>query len=132
VGVLFVDLDGFKNINDSHGHTAGDAVLKAVAERLNECTRKIDTVARVGGDEFLVITGEMSSPKNAELIAEKIIKRLVESVYYEGKEIFVGASIGIAIYPDNGSTSEELLKTADDAMYTVKKSGKNNYTLAKP
>ncbi len=127
--IMFVDLDGFKDINDNHGHETGDILLKLVADRLTESLRETDTVARIGGDEFLVIQTEVPHRYAAANVAEKIVKNIGMPFHIEGLEIQIGASIGIAIYPEHGDNSSVLLKKADNAMYYTKKIGKNNYTF---
>lgn len=128
--LLFIDLDGFKAVNDTFGHEAGDHVLKTVAGRLIACIRNIDTVARHGGDEFLVILGGILSADAATVVAGKIVTAISEPIPYEGHALTVGSSIGIAVLPEHGAGPEELLKKADRAMYSIKKSGKNSYALA--
>jgi diguanylate cyclase (GGDEF)-like protein/PAS domain S-box-containing protein len=128
--VLFVDLDGFKQVNDTFGHDAGDYILKEVSSRLCACVRDTDTVARIGGDEFLLVLTELQTSENASHIAEKIIEHISQSFSFNGKVLSVGSSIGISLFPDNGEDVETLIKEADNAMYKVKKSGKNNYTFA--
>lgn len=125
LAVMFIDLDGFKAINDTHGHLAGDAILKTVALRLGEMTRDEDTLSRHGGDEFLYLLLELSNETDATMIAEKIIRILGEpcTVNVSGAEISVtvGASIGIAIFPADGTTGESLVRCADKAMYRAKR-----------
>lgn len=130
LAILFIDLDGFKNVNDNHGHDAGDLVLKKIAKRLASSVRATDTVARIGGDEFIVLLTEMYCADIAEKIAEKIIQQVSQAISFNNINLQVGASIGIALYPDNGDDPESLLKRADDAMYVIKNSGKNGYHLA--
>lgn len=131
IAVLFLDLDRFKPINDSLGHTAGDQLLKAVARRLLYCIRENDMVARVGGDEFAVLLTDLSSAKEAENTAIKTAKRIlaqfVTGFLIEGREVYTSTSIGIAIYPRDGQMPEELVRNSDMAMYAAKKGGKNNY-----
>ncbi|WP_043743791.1 diguanylate cyclase domain-containing protein [Paramagnetospirillum magneticum] len=127
MAVLYVDLDKFKPINDTLGHEAGDAVLKEVARRLDNCVRSSDTVSRVGGDEFVVVVEEIGRPGEAAMVARKIIEALGTPVPYEDHSCLVGASIGIAVFPDDGNTMEEVSKAADVAMYRVKNSGRNGY-----
>lgn len=129
--VLFVDLDGFKDINDSHGHAAGDMVLRIVAERLLNCVRDSDVVGRIGGDEFVVVLSHISRKDDASGIAGKIIEKLSEPMDVQGARCQVGASIGIAVYPEHGRDESSLLRAADDAMYLVKNSGKNAYRYAR-
>lgn len=127
VALMFVDLDGFKTVNDTLGHDAGDYVLKQVAQRLLSCVRETDTVARVGGDEFLIIATEINSPENAAQIAQKVIKLVSQPVIFNKQQAVVGTSIGIALFPDHGEDMEQLIKLADEAMYKVKNAGKNGF-----
>ena len=127
--LMFIDLDGFKDVNDSHGHEVGDLVLKMVGDRLAESLRKNDTVARIGGDEFLVIQTEVHDRSAIANVAEKIVKRIAEPFHVEELTIGIGASIGIAVYPQNGEGSRILMKKADDALYYTKRIGKNNYAF---
>lgn len=129
--VLFLDLDRFKPINDSLGHTAGDQLLKAVARRLLYCIRENDMVARVGGDEFAILLTDLSSAQEAEntavKTAQRILSQFVSAFLIEGREVYTSTSIGIAIYPRDGQLPEELVRNSDMAMYAAKKGGKNNY-----
>lgn len=125
--VLFIDLDDFKIVNDTFGHDAGDALLHEAAKRITACVRKSDTVARMGGDEFTVIISNVRTPASVERVAKKIVANLASEFDLNGKICSVSASIGIALYPDNGETAAQLVKVADDAMYTAKYSGKNCY-----
>lgn len=125
--VLFIDLDDFKTVNDTLGHNAGDALLREAAKRITACVRKSDTVARMGGDEFTVIISNVRTPASVERVAKKIVANLANEFDLDGKTCSVSASIGIAFYPDNGETAAQLVKVADDAMYTAKYSGKNCY-----
>ncbi len=127
VGLLYIDLDRFKNINDSLGHSIGDQLLQQAAVRLIHCVRETDTVARLGGDEFIVILSSIFSPKDASTIAENIITRISKSFKIGPHEVFVTPSIGITIYPSDGTNSEELLKHADAAMYRAKELGSGKY-----
>lgn len=127
MAVLYVDLDKFKPINDTLGHEAGDAVLREVARRLNHCVRSSDTVSRVGGDEFVVVVEEIGRPNEAAMVARKIIEALGTPISYQDHDCLVGASIGIAVFPDDGNTMDEVSKAADMAMYRVKHSGRNGY-----
>ncbi|MBI9113047.1 diguanylate cyclase [Maridesulfovibrio ferrireducens] len=130
--VMFVDLDGFKNVNDTLGHDAGDMVLKETATRLLSCVRKVDTVARIGGDEFLIVLNELNSKNDMEQIAEKIVKSIAMPFIHENKQVTVGASVGIAVCSASCAKSdvEKLIKQADEAMYSIKKTGKNGYAFA--
>jgi diguanylate cyclase len=121
LAVLFLDLDGFKLINDSYGHDTGDRVLQAIAARLSTSTRGGDSVARRGGDEFLVLLLEVQADASAMELASKLRTLLAEPIHIEGNALVVGASIGLALYPDDGTTATELLKCADSAMYVAKK-----------
>lgn len=131
VAVLFLDLDGFKKVNDTLGHDAGDLLLQGVSVRLKETIRASDTVARVGGDEFIFVLNEIGSDESAAIIASKIIAALSEPFELKGERCKIGGSIGIAIYPDASLDSEALIKQADDAMYLAKQSGKNTYRFHK-
>jgi diguanylate cyclase (GGDEF)-like protein len=127
IGILYIDLDRFKNINDSLGHSVGDKLLQQTAERLKQCIREVDTVARLGGDEFIIILSNIADPKDASIIAEHIITRISEAFNIDIHEIFVTPSIGITLYPIDGTNTEELLKHADAAMYRAKESGRGKY-----
>ncbi|WP_019027461.1 diguanylate cyclase domain-containing protein [Colwellia piezophila] len=125
--VLFIDLDGFKAVNDSMGHEAGDQVLKGVAERLKSSIREVDTAARIGGDEFLVVLPETGDKYGIAKVAKKIIGKISEPFIIDDTQARIGASIGIAISPADGTNADELLRCADESMYIIKKRGKNNY-----
>lgn len=129
--VLFIDLDRFKTINDSLGHHAGDALLCETALRLTHCLRENDTVARQGGDEFIVLLPESDSTA-AALVARKIIDTITQPVQFDGSELVVQASIGIAIHPQHGMDAAMLLRNADTAMYHAKDSGRNNFQFFQP
>jgi diguanylate cyclase (GGDEF)-like protein/PAS domain S-box-containing protein len=124
-GVLFVDLDRFKAVNDTHGHGAGDELLREVAKRLTLCVRAGDTVGRLGGDEFLVILPEVAEAKDSALIARKAIDALAEPFRIGEHEVSVSASVGIASYPRDGDTVETLITNADSAMFSAKEAGRN-------
>ena len=128
--VMFLDLDGFKQINDSHGHEFGDMVLKATAERIKGEVRETDTVARIGGDEFVIILSSLPQVKIAERIASSIINQVSQTLEIDGISVKVGASIGISLYPEDGITPEEMIREADRAMYRIKEQGKNSYGFA--
>lgn len=124
VGILFVDLDGFKRVNDSYGHQSGDRLLTILARRLSRSVRGYDTVARIGGDEFVIILERLDEPAQAERVAQHIMRTLSEPVELAGGCVVkVSASIGIAIYPIDGDSDEELLQRADTAMYRAKRAG---------
>lgn len=127
MAVLFIDLDHFKTINDSLGHDIGDLLLKAVAERLLACVRGEDTVARQGGDEFIVVLNSIAESLDAAKVAQKIQDALVQPYYIHKNELHIGGSIGIAVFPDDGANAETLLKNSDVAMYHAKENGRNNY-----
>lgn len=130
VALLFSDLDGFKAVNDEHGHEAGDTVLRMSAQRFLACVRAVDTVARFGGDEFAIILGNLDAPEQAGSVAEKIVQAFGQSLTLpDGAECKVGVSVGISIYPEHGSAMDNLIKAADHAMYESKRRGKNMYTL---
>ncbi|NLC24517.1 MAG: GGDEF domain-containing protein [Oxalobacter sp.] len=128
--LLFIDLDGFKDVNDTHGHAAGDMVLRIVSERLVNCVRESDIVGRIGGDEFVVVLTHISQPEDAAGIAGKIVDSLSRPMDVQGARCQVGASVGIAVYPEHGEDESALLHAADDAMYAVKNNGKNAYRYA--
>lgn len=121
LAVLFLDLDGFKLINDSHGHDVGDRVLHDVARRLSDATRDSDSIGRRGGDEFLVLMLEVQDDASAMSLATKLGERIAEEMLIDGLSLTVGTSIGVAVYPDDATTAAELLKCADLAMYVAKK-----------
>ncbi|PKU24782.1 diguanylate cyclase domain-containing protein [Telmatospirillum siberiense] len=132
LGVLFLDLDGFKPVNDRYGHLAGDHLLVALSERLQGCVRESDTVARLGGDEFIIILPDMASPADAQLVAAKILSALSIPFALQSDEssVQIGASIGIALYPTHGHTAEELVCAADKAMYEAKQAGRGRFLFA--
>ncbi len=125
LAVMFIDLDHFKNINDSLGHDVGDALLKMVAERLKLCLRRSDTIARQGGDEFVAILGDLNSEDEASYVAEKMIESLGAKFTVGEYQLSVTPSIGVSVYPDDGETTMQLLRNADLAMYRAKESGRN-------
>lgn len=132
VALLFMDLDGFKPVNDEYGHQAGDEVLKIVARRWAGCVRESDTLARMGGDEFALILGNLDAAHEAEVVALKLIDTLAQVVQIApGQGCRIGTSIGISIYPGNATEMDSLLAAADDAMYESKAGGKNSYTFTK-
>ncbi|PTR17221.1 PAS domain S-box-containing protein/diguanylate cyclase (GGDEF)-like protein [Nitrosospira sp. Nsp2] len=127
LALLFVDLDRFKLVNDSLGHEIGDKLLKVVAERLQSSVRQIDTISRVGGDEFIVLLGQIDSPEDAARVARKIITALSQPHEIEEHELLVSASIGISIYPDSAKDASGLMRNADSSMYCAKEAGRNRY-----
>lgn len=132
MAIMYIDLDGFKQVNDTLGHTAGDELLKNVAERLKICVREEDTIARLGGDEFAIIINELQSIDFLHILAKRITEELSISLNYGGREISVTGSIGVATYPSNGNDEETLLRHADQAMYYAKQLGRNTYQFFDP
>ncbi len=130
VAVMFVDLNGFKQVNDTWGHEAGDHLLITIAKRLQASVRNEDTVGRIGGDEFVVIVGKLGSRDEAVPVAEKLIANVCLPVDYAGQSIPCGASIGIAIFPEDASDLATLRRLADRAMYQVKRSGRSGFAFA--
>jgi len=132
LAVMFLDLDRFKNINDSLGHFAGDCLLQGVAERLTHCVRQEDTVARMGGDEFTILLSHIPQIDNAAGVAKKILDTFKQPVNIEGRELFITVSIGISVYPDDAQQADLLMKNADTAMYRAKECGRNNHQFYSP
>ncbi len=129
LGLLFIDLDRFKNINDTLGHSTGDKALALAAKRMQECVRQTDTLARLGGDEFTIILQDVNEEFDTVLVAEKILHVFKSPIMLDKHELYLTPSIGIALFPDNGSTVDDLIKFADTAMYRAKELGGNNYQL---
>jgi diguanylate cyclase (GGDEF)-like protein/PAS domain S-box-containing protein len=132
VAVMFLDLDRFKNINDTLGHGAGDLLLRQVSERLTACVRSGDTVGRLSGDEFAIVLSNLSGPDDASLVAQKIMAAFNHPFNLYGKEVFVTASIGITIFPTDSTDQETLISNADTAMYRAKELGRNNFRFYTP
>jgi diguanylate cyclase (GGDEF)-like protein/PAS domain S-box-containing protein len=130
--LMFIDLDRFKNVNDELGHNFGDELLKHVAKRLIGTVRSSDTVGRLGGDEFTVILENIEHPRDAEIIAEKLVQILSSRFQIEGNDVFISCSIGISIYPTHARDCQNLLKNADTAMYKAKNVGRNNFQMFLP
>jgi len=128
-GILYLDLDRFKIINDTLGHAVGDLLLQEVGKRLRSCVREVDTVARIGGDEFSIVLVNLNHIVDAEQVATKILKALAKPVQADEHELFITTSIGISIYPHHDDNPEGLLKKADAAMYQAKAQGRNNYQV---
>jgi diguanylate cyclase (GGDEF)-like protein/PAS domain S-box-containing protein len=126
-GVMMIDLDRFKTVNDTMGHAVGDELLRKVATRLNSCVRAYDTVARLGGDEFAILLPDMRTSDDLGSIANKILGEFSECFVLDGKEVFTSCSIGIALYPNDSCDAQDLLKFSDSAMYLAKRSGRNNF-----
>ncbi len=129
LAVLFLDLDKFKAVNDTYGHDIGDELLKVVARVLRDTVRDGDAVARLGGDEFMIILGGLRETTSATSVANKIVKALSQPMKIRGKELHIGASVGISLFPEDGKTVQALVKAADNTMYAVKAAGKNDYKL---
>jgi diguanylate cyclase (GGDEF)-like protein len=129
MALLFIDLDHFKEVNDSLGHIKGDDLLVQTATRLSNCVRQIDTVARLGGDEFTIVMGELDSHESVERVAEKVISVLSEKFVLDRDSAQLSASIGIAFYPDHGEDSDSLIRCADRAMYIAKNRGRNRFCI---
>ena len=128
LGLLFMDLDGFKNINDSLGHPAGDELLQAIARRLSENLRTVDTLARLGGDEFVVLLEDLEGPNEAAVVAQNLLALLRQPFRLSGgQEVFSGASIGISLFPDDASDATHLVRNADAALYQAKSQGRDTY-----
>jgi diguanylate cyclase (GGDEF)-like protein len=132
LGVLFIDVDRFKYVNDTFGHAAGDKLLKLVSERLKACVRDEDTVGRLSGDEFAIVLGYLSATEDAALVAKKIVAQFNQPFDFEGAELYVTASIGITLYPSDSTEQDELIRNADVAMYRAKDLGRNNYQFYTP
>jgi diguanylate cyclase (GGDEF)-like protein/PAS domain S-box-containing protein len=132
VGVLFIDLDRFKTINDSLGHPLGDRLLQSVASRLLVCLREGDTVSRLGGDEFVIVVPDVGGAAGASAVAGKILEVLSSSFHLQGNDLHVSASVGISLYPSDGADSETLMRNADTAMYHAKDAGRSNFQFFTP
>ena len=132
LAVMFIDLDHFKNVNDTLGHSAGDEVLVAVGDRLRSCLREEDTVARVGGDEFLVLLTGITRESDVAATARKLLKILAEPFSLKKRELFLSASIGVGLYPNDGTDAETLVANVDTAMYRAKEAGRNNFQFFTP
>jgi diguanylate cyclase (GGDEF)-like protein/PAS domain S-box-containing protein len=132
VAVLFLDLDGFKHINDSLGHPTGDKLLQSIAKRLVDCVRASDTVSRQGGDEFIVLLSEVEHSEDAAITARRMLQAVVEAHPIDQHDLHVTASIGLSVYPDDGRDAETLIKNADTAMYQAKENGRQSYQFFKP
>jgi diguanylate cyclase (GGDEF)-like protein len=127
MAMLFIDLDRFKLVNDTQGHSAGDRLLKDAAKRLTQCIRGGDTACRFGGDEFGAIVSELAKPGDAGLVAQKVLDSISLPFQLDGQEVFISASIGITLFPDDGDNPEALIMNADTAMYRAKEQGRNTY-----
>lgn len=132
IGILFVDLDRFKAVNDTYGHAAGDMLLRQVAARLKECVRSGDTVGRLSGDEFAVMLSNLAKADDAGLVAQKIVDALAAPFDLDGQQAYISASIGIALFPSDGGEPDTLIRNADTAMYRAKEQGRNGYQFYLP
>jgi diguanylate cyclase (GGDEF)-like protein/PAS domain S-box-containing protein len=132
IALLFIDLDGFKAVNDTLGHEAGDVLLRLAADRLNTCVRESDTIARLGGDEFTVLLKGMVDVEQTRIVAQKILDALIKPFHSQQDIMRISGSIGIAFYPGDASTQEGLIKAADHAMYEAKRQGRNQISFARP
>jgi diguanylate cyclase (GGDEF)-like protein/PAS domain S-box-containing protein len=132
LALMFIDLDKFKPVNDTYGHSVGDLLLKDVALRIQECLRESDTAARVGGDEFVVLLPAVESEKDAQVVGAKILDALNRPFLLAGHKLKIGGSIGVALFPDHGEEERLLVKSADTAMYHAKKNGRNNVKIYHP
>jgi len=129
MAIIFIDLDEFKELNDTLGHDAGDVMLKTISKRFINCARKSDTVSRRGGDEFTILMPRISNIKDAVKLAERILDSNKSAIAIKDKMVFPKTSIGISIYPQDGDNIETLINNADKAMYSAKESGKNQYAI---
>jgi diguanylate cyclase (GGDEF)-like protein/PAS domain S-box-containing protein len=132
IAVMFLDLDGFKQINDSLGHLFGDKLLQSIAKRLVDAVRMSDTVSRQGGDEFVELLSEVAHSEDCAITAQRMLQAVAEPHSIDQNELFVTTSIGIAVYPDHGRDAETLLKNADTAMYHAKENGRQSYHFFEP
>jgi diguanylate cyclase (GGDEF)-like protein/PAS domain S-box-containing protein len=132
LALMFIDLDRFKEVNDTLGHSMGDILLKDAAQRLSSCVRETDTVARLGGDEFTIILGDLDDPTSVERIAQDILQKLAEPFQLGIETAYISASIGVTLYPGDATGIEELLKNADQAMYAAKNQGRNRFNYFTP
>ena len=131
LALLYIDLDGFKQVNDSCGHPVGDLMLQEVAQRIKRCVRESDTVGRIGGDEFVVLLHDIAQPEHATAVAEKIRAALERPFELAGQHLQISSSIGIASCPEHGDDNKQLIRLADEAMYAAKKDGGNRLLVAK-
>jgi diguanylate cyclase (GGDEF)-like protein len=129
LAVCFLDLDGFKPVNDFFGHAAGDEVLKILSQRLKGLLRSNDTVARFGGDEFVILVGALHHPEDYRTFLDRVLATINQPIEVAGGVVQVSASIGVSLFPDNGTHAAELLQHADEAMYQAKRAGKSRYQL---
>ena len=127
LAVIYIDLDNFKDVNDSRGHDFGDTLLRSIAQRLRDEVRDVDTVARIGGDEFVILLGQLDRPEQADPIIRQILRKLAEPVQIQDQTVYTTASFGVSIYPTDGDDGKTLLLSADQAMYAAKEKGRNGF-----
>jgi diguanylate cyclase (GGDEF)-like protein/PAS domain S-box-containing protein len=127
IAAMLIDLDRFKVLNDTFGPVVGDEILREMAERLRQCTREGDTVARLGGDEFMILLPNLASARGAATVAQKVLQSVAQPLEVGGQEVFLSASIGVSLYPDDAADADDLIRNADTAMYSAKRRGRNNY-----
>ncbi|TMN71035.1 diguanylate cyclase [Pseudoalteromonas sp. S1727] len=132
LSLLFIDIDGFKEVNDTYGHLVGDRLLQKIAERLLECVRASDTVGRLGGDEFVVILNDITNRDDVLHVAEKVRSKCASPFIIDGRKLTLSSSIGVASYPENGSTDMQLIQFADQTMYRAKTAGGNQIVSELP
>lgn len=132
VAMLYLDLDGFKHVNDSLGHSIGDKLLRSISKRLSQSIRSVDTVSREGGDEFILLLYDIVEPQDAAIVARRVLRALAEAHTIEHQDLHITASIGISIYPEDGATAEMLIKNADTAMYQAKENARDSYQFFAP
>ena len=132
LALLFLDLDYFKQINDSHGHAIGDQLLREVAVNIQACVRATDTVSRHGGDEFVILLTEIEDMRDSAQVAEKLLARFALPRTINGRDLHISLSIGISVYPENGLDADTLMQNADNAMYAAKSNGRNSYHIFQP
>jgi diguanylate cyclase (GGDEF)-like protein len=130
LALLYIDLDGFKQVNDTFGHTLGDQLLQEVAQRIVRCVRQSDTVGRIGGDEFVVLLHDINLPQDATDVADLIRSSLDQPFDLDGKRLAISSSIGVATWPEHGDDGKQLIRHADEAMYAAKKKGGNRLLMA--
>lgn len=130
VAMMYIDLDGFKKVNDTWGHDCGDILLQMVSDRLVSAARGEDTVARIGGDEFMVVLGELSDPADIHVPARKLVATVAEPYQIKGRQVIITTSIGISIYPFDAATVDSLITMSDRALYEAKRNGKNRYHVS--
>jgi two-component system cell cycle response regulator len=130
MAIVYLDLDGFKQINDDCGHGAGDTLLKQVARRLESVVREEDTVARIGGDEFVIALWNVTNPADVTTVAAKVVEVISQPYFIEGRKMTVTTSVGVGVYPTHGEDADTLMKNADFALYTAKRAGKNAFRIS--